>query len=107
MNIDSFFNDFHDFGGFIRRNIPPFPLVVELLAAAIGFADPSMPIWAKAILAAAIAYVLCLFDAIPDWIPFAGFTDDVGVLSTALSGAAGACVRDDHRQRAREVLGVA
>lgn len=107
MNIDSFSADLPGFGDFVRRNIARFPLTVELLAAAIAFADPSTPAWAKAILAAAIAYVLCPFDAIPDFILIVGWTDDVGVLGAALSGAAGACVREDHRQRAREILGIA
>jgi len=107
MNIDPFSNDSPGFGDFIRRNIARFPLTVELLAAAIAFADPSTPAWAKAILGAAIAYVLCPFDAIPDFIPIAGWADDVGVLGGALSGAAGACVREDHRQRARAILGIA
>ena len=106
MTIDSFSNAFSDFGDFFRRNIARFPLTVELLAAAIAFADPSTPAWAKAILVAAIAYVLCPFDAIPDFIPFVGWTDDAGVLCGALSGAAGACVREDHRHRAREILGL-
>jgi uncharacterized membrane protein YkvA (DUF1232 family) len=107
MNIDSFSNDFPDFGDFIRRNVARFPIAVELLATAIAFADPNTPAWAKAILAAAIAYVLCPLDAIPDFIPFIGWTDDVGVLMGALSGAAGVCVREEHRRRARKILGLA
>lgn len=106
-DLNSFSNDFPDFVDFIRRNIARFPLTVELLAAAIAFADPSTPAWAKAILAAAIAYVLCPLDAIPDFIPIVGWTDDVGVLGAAVSGAAGACVREDHCERAREILGIA
>lgn len=106
MNTDSFSKDHPGFADFIRRNIARFPLTVELVAAAIAFADSTTPLWAKSILAAAIAYVLCPFDAIPDFIPIVGWVDDVGVLGSALSGAAGACVREDHRQRAREILGI-
>lgn len=106
MNTDSFSNDFPGFSDFLRRNIARFPLIVELVASALAFADPATPIWAKAILAGAIGYVLCPFDAIPDFIPIAGWIDDVGVLSAALSGAAGVCVSDDHRRRAREILGL-
>ena len=98
MNTDSFSNDAPGFGDFIHRNIARFPLTVELLAAAIAVADPTTPLWAKSILAAAIAYVLCPFDAIPDFIPIVGWTDDVGVVGGALSGAAGACVSEEHRQ---------
>lgn len=95
-----------DFGDFIRRNVGRFPLTVELLAAAIALADPTTPAWAKAILAAAIAYVISPLDAIPDVIPIAGWADDLGVLGAALSGAAGVCIREDHRRKAREILGV-
>lgn len=107
MHTDSFSNDIPSFGDFIRCNVARIPFTVELLAAVIAFADPSTPAWAKAILATAIAYVLCPLDAIPDFIPIAGWTDDAGVLGGALSGAAGACIREDHRQRAREILGIA
>ena len=106
MNTNSFSNDFPGFWDFIWHNIARFPLTVELVAAALAFADPSTPIWAKAVLAAAIGYVLCPLDAIPDFSPVVGWTDDVGVLSATLSGAAGVCVREEHRRRAREILGL-
>ena len=89
------------------ERIARFPLIVELLAAAIAFSDPKTSLWAKSILAATIAYVLCPFDAIPDFIPIAGWIDDVGVLGAALSGAAGVCVTDEHRRKARKILGLA
>ena len=72
MTTDTFSSDFPDFGAFVRRNIARFPLAVELLAAAIALADSSTLAWANAILAAAIAYGLCPFDAKPDFIPIAG-----------------------------------
>ena len=106
MNSNSFSKDFPGFGDFIRRNFAKFPMSVELLAAAIAFADPATPAWAKAILASAIAYVLCPLDAIPDFIPVAGWIDDIGVLGAALTGVARACITDEHRRKAREILGL-
>jgi uncharacterized membrane protein YkvA (DUF1232 family) len=104
MNINSISNVFPDFGDFVRRNARRFPMIVELVAAAIAIADPDTPAWAKAILLAAVAYVLCPFDAIPDYIPVVGWADDIGVLGAALGGVAGAFVTDEHRQIARRFL---
>lgn len=87
------------------RNIVRFPLIVEFLAMAIALADPRTPAWAKAILAAAIAYVVCPVDVIPDVVSIAGLTDDVGVLGVALRGSARSCVTEKHRYKARELLG--
>jgi uncharacterized membrane protein YkvA (DUF1232 family) len=106
MNTDSFSKDHPGFADFIRRNIARFPMVVELLAAAIACADPSTPAWVKAILASAIGYVLCPLDAIPDFIPVAGWIDDIAVLGAALTGVARACITDEHRRKAREILGL-
>ena len=38
MNTKSFPNDIPGFGGFVRRNVARFPMVVELVAAAIAIA---------------------------------------------------------------------
>jgi len=107
MDTASFFNDFPDFGDFIRRNINRFPLTVELVAAGFALADPATPAWAKAIIGAAIAYVLCPLDAIPDCIPVLGWTDDLAVLGAAISGAARVCITEEHRRKARAILGLA
>ena len=106
MDFNPFSNNFPGFGDFFRRNIGKFPMSIELLAAGIAFADPATPAWAKAVLATAIAYVLCPLDAVPDFIPVAGWIDDIGVLGGALTGVARSCITDDHRRKAREILGL-
>ena len=106
MSNTTFSNDIPGFSGFLRRNAARFRMIVELVAAAFAFADPRTPAWAKALIGAAIAYVLCPFDAIPDFIPVAGWADDIGVLGTALAGAAGACITDEHREKSRSFLGI-
>jgi uncharacterized membrane protein YkvA (DUF1232 family) len=101
------FNPFSgDFGDFIRRNTARFPMIVQLVAVGFAITDPKTPAWAKAILGAAVAYVLCPLDAIPDYIPVLGWADDVGVLGAALGGVAGAFVTEEHRQAARRFLGL-
>lgn len=49
--------------------------------------EPGTPTWAKSVIYGALAYFIFPVDAIPDVIPVAGFTDDLGVLA-----AAAACV---------------
>ena len=63
--------------------------------------DPKTPVWVKATAGAALAYFILPLDAIPDFIPILGFSDDAGVLAAALS-AVSAHVTNEHRARARE-----
>ena len=46
--------------------------------------DPSTPKMSKAIILGALGYFIFPFDVIPDFIPFFGFTDDIGVLISSL-----------------------
>ena len=46
------------------------------------------PKWAKATVFAALAYFVCPIDAIPDVTPGIGFTDDLGVLISAVAAIA-------------------
>lgn len=45
--------------------------------------DPEAPIWGKVIILACLAYIVCPFDAIPDFIPVAGLSDDLAVVLAA------------------------
>ncbi|WP_321290732.1 YkvA family protein [uncultured Sunxiuqinia sp.] len=47
--------------------------------------DPSVPLRAKVIIAAALGYFILPTDAIPDLAPLVGYSDDLGVLIFALS----------------------
>lgn len=42
------------------------------------------PVWAKAIVFGALGYFILPIDLIPDVVPVAGFTDDLGVLAAAV-----------------------
>jgi uncharacterized membrane protein YkvA (DUF1232 family) len=46
--------------------------------------SPSMPAWARTIAFGALAYFIMPADAVPDLLPAAGFTDDLGALVAAL-----------------------
>jgi uncharacterized membrane protein YkvA (DUF1232 family) len=46
---------------------------------------PETPTWAKTIIFGALAYFILPLDAIPDFIPVAGFGDDLGALAAAIA----------------------
>lgn len=66
--------------------------------------DPRVPLSLKALLAAALAYVVTPIDLIPDAIPLLGQADDLTILLLVLDlfvQNAPADVRADHLERAR------
>jgi uncharacterized membrane protein YkvA (DUF1232 family) len=51
--------------------------------------DPRVPLKAKITIGAALGYFILPTDAIPDFLPLVGFSDDLGVLIFALSQISG------------------
>ncbi|XKH59400.1 DUF1232 domain-containing protein [Halomonas sediminis] len=47
--------------------------------------DPSVPITLKASAVAALGYLICPLDAIPDAIPIGGYVDDLAVITAVLA----------------------
>lgn len=64
---------------------------------------PETPAWAKTIIYGALAYFIMPIDVIPDFIPFAGYSDDLGALAGAL-GLVSLYINDEVKQRARQTL---
>lgn len=60
------------------------PFAEELAAAFYCVSDPATPPKVKGVLLAALAYFVLPFDAIPDFLPVFGFTDDAAVLALAI-----------------------
>ena len=50
--------------------------------------QPETPMWAKAVIYSALTYFVLPVDAIPDPVPVAGYTDDLGALCAALATCA-------------------
>lgn len=46
---------------------------------------PDVPKWAKTVIYGAIGYFIFPVDAIPDFIPVTGYSDDLGVLVVAIA----------------------
>lgn len=64
---------------------------------------PDTPRWAKTVIYGALAYFILPFDAIPDFIPAAGFSDDLASLAAAL-GLVAIYVNDDVKAQAASKL---
>ena len=84
-----------------KRYLRQIPMATEVVAAYFCMLDPATPLWVKGIAAAALAYFILPADAIPDLLPLVGLSDDIGVLTAALTTIS-AHVTDEHRQKARE-----
>jgi len=80
----------------------------ELLEEAITLyhclRDPDTPAWARAVIVGALGYFVLPIDAIPDFLPGIGFTDDLGVFLAATTCVA-FHVKPEHRARARRFVG--
>lgn len=64
---------------------------------------PATPAWARTTIFGALAYFILPLDAIPDAIPAAGYSDDLGALALALTLVA-AHVTDDVKAKAETKL---
>ena len=65
--------------------------------------DKGTPKWAKITIVGALGYFIALLDAIPDFIPVVGFSDDLGVLVLAIATVQ-MHIKPEHRQQAEEKL---
>lgn len=74
--------------------------VLELYYAA---QNPETPMWAKSTIYGAIGYFIFPIDAIPDLVPVAGYTDDLGLLVAAV-GAVAMYVTPEVKAKAKQKL---
>lgn len=65
--------------------------------------DPETPTWAKTAIYGSLGYLILPVDVVPDLLPVAGYTDDVGVLSAALAAVA-VNIKTEHVDKAKETL---
>lgn len=63
--------------------------------------SPNTPRWAKTAIYGALGYFIFPLDAIPDFAPMVGYTDDLGVLAAALATVS-MYITDDIKARARD-----
>jgi uncharacterized membrane protein YkvA (DUF1232 family) len=86
-----------------RRAARQVPFMEEVVAAYYCALDGKTPFSAKATLLAALGYFVLPADSIPDIILGLGFTDDIAVLTAAISTVR-AHMTPAHRLAARQAL---
>jgi uncharacterized membrane protein YkvA (DUF1232 family) len=88
----------------LKRVVAQIPFAEDLIAAHYCAFDKNTPLPVKVTLLGAIAYFVLPMDAIPDFIPVIGYTDDAAVLAAAIKVVSDH-ITPAHRQAAREKLG--
>lgn len=79
------------------------PFMEELVASYYCAMDKNTPLRAKGILVAALGYFVLPTDVIPDFVFGLGFTDDIAVLTAAIT-AVKANITPAHRLAAKQAL---
>lgn len=92
-----------DFWPKIRRHARRIPFVEEAVTAWFCARDPKTPSHIKAVVLAALAYLVIPMDALPDFLPALGFLDDASVF-WAVWQMLSNHITDEHRQKAAEAL---
>jgi uncharacterized membrane protein YkvA (DUF1232 family) len=87
----------------IRKVAARVPFAAEALSVWYSVQDDETPAAAKGLMLACLAYFVLPTDAIPDWIPVIGYTDDAAVFATLL-GLVGRHLKPWHRTAAREAV---
>jgi uncharacterized membrane protein YkvA (DUF1232 family) len=75
-------------------------LIIHALTLYYTLQDKDTPKWAKSIIIGALGYFILPMDAIPDFIPAAGLTDDFAALTAAL-GMVSMHVKPEHKEKAQ------
>jgi len=87
-----------------RRHLGQIPMAREAVAMYFCLLDPKTPRWVKGIVAAALAYFVLPIDAIPDFLPLIGLSDDMSILAAAYASVSN-FVTDEHRTKAAAWIG--
>ena len=79
----------------IKRTAGKIPFARDALAAFYCAVDRDTPSYAKAVIFGALGYFIIPFDAVPDWLPLLGFTDDAAAIAAAI-GTIRAHIKERH-----------
>ncbi len=90
-----------DFWGKLRKYaaIIGCPLLCNVLKLYYASLNPQTPAWAKTVIYGAIAYFIMPIDAIADFIPGLGYSDDFGAVAAAIATVA-TYIDDDVKEKA-------
>ena len=87
----------------IRKAAARVPFAADALSVWYCARDEQTPSAAKGMMLAALAYFVLPTDAVPDFIPMLGYTDDAAVFA-ALIGLVGRNLKPRHREAARTAI---
>lgn len=87
----------------VKRAARQIPFMDEVVAAYYCALDTETPTRARGILLASLAYFVLPTDLIPDFLVAFGFTDDLAVLTAAIT-AIRPHIKDHHRDAAKRAL---
>lgn len=87
-----------------KRAARHIPFMEDVAAGYFAAIDRKTPLRVRGTLLAALAYFVMPLDMIPDFIVAFGFTDDIAVLTAAMTAIRGH-IRPEHREAARSALG--
>jgi uncharacterized membrane protein YkvA (DUF1232 family) len=87
----------------IRKVCAHVPFAGEALSVWFCARDDETPLAAKGMMLAALAYFVLPIDAIPDFIPALGYTDDAAVFAT-LFALVGKSLKPRHREAAKDAI---
>lgn len=87
----------------LKRVAASVPFAQDAAAAYYCAFDRDTPLRVKATLLAALAYFVLPFDALPDFLPVVGFTDDAAVLAAAIKLVT-SHIMPAHREAAKRKL---
>jgi uncharacterized membrane protein YkvA (DUF1232 family) len=92
-----------DFWRTIKKAARAIPFMDEVVAAYFCAFDPQTPARVRMILIGALGYFVVPFDTIPDFLIGLGFSDDVAVLTMAITAVRG-YITPAHRKAAQDAL---
>ena len=78
-------------------------LILKALTLFYSAKDDNTPKWAKGVIFGSLGYLIAPLDLIPDFIPAAGYTDDMMTITAAISIVA-LYIKDEHKERAKEQI---
>jgi len=83
----------------VKANLAKIPFLRDAVEMYFFAIDKESPLGPKLVAFGALAYFISPFDAIPDFIPITGFTDDAAVIATALMTLK-SHITEEHKQQA-------
>ena len=83
LDDKSFWDTVRNYASKIGREV-----LEQALSMYYALQDPDTPVWARSIIIGALLYLISPVDAVPDFIPVVGLTDDIGVITGALATVA-------------------